>query len=170
MFNPKLACCAFYLLTLTGAAMAADEPSTQDKQFLAAAASGGMLEVRLGQYASFNASSEEVKKFAEHMVGDHTQANQQLKGLTTQQPLEIPKVLNEEDQSELDRLEKLKGSELDKAYVEQMVKDHEQDVAAFEKESTDGSDSIVKAFAERTLPVLKHHLEMAKDLSKSIGA
>ena len=150
--------------------MAADEPSTQDKQFIASAASGGMLEVRLGVYASFNAASPDVKKFAEHVVGDHTKANQQLHSLATQQPIDIPKVLNHDDQQVLDRLESLKGSELDKAYIAQMVKDHQDDIAAFEKETTGGSDSIIEAFAERTLPALKHHLEMAQDLSKSIGA
>jgi putative membrane protein len=170
MLSREFASFSLCILTLIGATMAADEPSTQDKEFVASAASGGMLEVRLGVYASFNAASPDVKKFAEHMVGDHTQANQQLHSLATQQPIEIPRALNHDDQQVLDRLESLKGAEFDKAYVAQMVKDHQDDIAAFEKETEAGSDTIIKAFAERTLPVLKHHLEMAQDLSKSLGA
>ena len=150
--------------------MAADAPSTQDKEFLKHAGSGNMLEIRLGQYASQNAASVDVKKFAEHMVGDHTKAKDQLLTLTTQQPLEIPKALSDDDQKTLDRLEKLKGAEFDKAYIAAMIEDHQNDIAQFEKEITDGSDTIVKAFAERTLPVLKEHLQMAQKLGKSIGA
>ena len=150
--------------------MAADEPSTQDKEFLKHAGSGDMLEIRLGQYASQNARSDDVKKFGEHMVGDHTKAKDQMLTLTTQQPLEIPKALSEDDQQTLDRLETLIGADFDKAYIATMIEDHQNDIAQFEKEVSEGSDTIVKAFAERTLPVLKHHLEMAQNLGKSIGA
>jgi putative membrane protein len=157
------------LSLFAGVTMAADEPSTQDKQFLKHAASGDMLEIRLGQYASQNAGSDEVKKFGEHRVGDHTKAKEQMLSLTTQQPLEIPKALSDEDQQTLDRLERLKGAEFDKAYIATMIEDHQNDIGQFEKEVSEGSDTIVKAFAERTLPLLKHHLEMAQELSKSVS-
>jgi putative membrane protein len=50
----------------------------------------------------------------------------------------------------------------DKDYMAAMVKDHEKDVAEFEKEAKDGSDPDVKAWASKTLPTLKKHLELAK--------
>jgi putative membrane protein len=157
------------LFTLSGISMAQTiEPSSQDKQFAKDAASGGMLEVRLGQYASDNASSDAVKKFAERMVGDHTKANDKLKTVVSDKAIEIPKVLNEKDQKVLDRLEQLKGKDFDKAYVEQMVEDHMEDIHAFEKEINDGAEPTVKAFAEATLPTLKHHLEMAQALQRNV--
>lgn len=124
-----------------------------------------MLEVRLGQYAAGNASSDDVKKFGEHMAGDHKKANEQLKSLATQQPIEIPKALNEEDQKTLERLEKLSGVDFDQAYVSLMVEDHKKDIAAFENEISKGSDPTIKAFAEKVLPTLKHHLEMAEAMN-----
>ena len=39
----------------------------------------GMLEVRLGKIAETRATSESVKKFARHMVMDHSKANEELK-------------------------------------------------------------------------------------------
>jgi putative membrane protein len=161
---------SFALFLLTGLQMApAQQLSTQDKEFIKAAGSGSMLEVRLGQYASQNAAAKDVKLFAEHMVDDHSKANEQLHTLATQEPIEIPRALSDDDNKTLERLEKLTGAEFDKAYVSQMVGDHEKDVAAFEKEMSDGSDVSVKAFAEKILPVIKHHLEMAKNLDKSIN-
>jgi len=45
-----------------------------------------------------------------------------------------------------------------------MVKDHEEAVALFEKESKSGSDADLKSFAGKTLPTLQDHLKMAKAL------
>jgi putative membrane protein len=157
------------LAFFAGASMVNADPSQQDNEFITGAGSGGMLEVRLGQYAANNAGSDEVKKFGERMAGDHFKANTKLKALATQQPIELPKALNDEDQKALDRLEKLHGSEFDKAYLKYMVEDHEKDIAAFEKEISAGSDPLVKAFAEEILPTLQHHLEMAKNLSSRLS-
>ncbi len=171
MSNTMLKSLAIVCVTaITGPAATAfaqaDAPSAQDKQFVKEAASGGMAEVRLGEYASANASSDAVKKFGEHMVDDHKKANDKLKEIASRKGIEFPRELSDEDQKVLDRLEKLKGAEFDKAYVAQMVEDHKKDVAAFEKEAGEGTQTAVKGFAEETLPTLKHHLEMAIALQK----
>jgi putative membrane protein len=169
MLSTRTICVLATLFILSGISMAQTvQPSAQDEHFAREAASGGMLEVRLGEYASFNAASDAVKKFAEKMVGDHTEANNKLKTVASEKAIELPKVLNEEDQKVLDRLERLKGADFDKAYVEQMVEDHLQDIHAFEKEINDGTDPTVKAFAEATLPTLKPHLEMAQALQGKV--
>jgi putative membrane protein len=165
MLNIQAIACVTAVFAAAGVSLAQNtSPSAQDKQFAKDAASGGMLEVRLGQYASDNASSDAVKKFGEKMVGDHTKANDKLKEVASQKSIEVPKVLSDEDQKVLDRLEQLKGADFDKAYVKQMIEDHLNDVHAFEKEVNDGTEPAVKAFAEATLPSLKHHLEMARAL------
>ncbi|MGB0001203.1 MAG: DUF4142 domain-containing protein [Candidatus Acidiferrales bacterium] len=51
-----------------------------------------------------------------------------------------------------------------------MVKDHEQDVAAFEKESRAGKDQTIKSFAQETLPTLKEHLHLARQMEKTVSA
>ncbi len=50
-----------------------------------------------------------------------------------------------------------------------MVADHQKAVALFTKESTNGKDPELKAFATKTLPTLKEHLEMAKKLPGDSG-
>ena len=57
--------------------------------------------------------------------------------------------------------------EFDKAYVKDMVKDHEKDVKDFQNESQNGTDPNVKQFATKTLPILQGHLESIKQLSKA---
>ena len=65
-------------------------------------------------------------------------------------------------QEMVSKLSALSGAEFDRKYMEHMVKDHEKDVAAFERESTKGSDSDIKAWAAKTLPTLREHLQMAR--------
>lgn len=43
-----------------------------------------------------------------------------------------------------------------------MMEDHRKDVAEFKQEATTGKDTALKAFAQKYLPVLQHHLEMAE--------
>ena len=51
----------------------------------------------------------------------------------------------------------------DKDYMNTMVKDHEKDLAAFEKEAKEGSDPKLKSFADKTAKIVREHLQMAKE-------
>jgi putative membrane protein len=137
-----------------------------DKKFLKDAAVGGLMEVELGKLATQKGSSDGVKKFGQKMVDDHSKANDQLKELATKENLQMPSELDSKHQSRLDKLSKLDGPAFDKAYIKDQLKDHEQDVSAFQSEAQNGQDPNIKQFAANTLPTLQEHLSMAKDLKK----
>ena len=44
---------------------------------------------------------------------------------------------------------------------------HEDAVSLFERYAKGGDNPDLKSWADKTLPALKHHLEMAKALNKS---
>lgn len=136
-----------------------------DARFLKAAAQGGMAEVELGQLAVEKASSNDVKKFGQHMVDDHSKANDQLKQLAAQKHVDLPQGPSVKDKAIKTKLERLAGPEFDHAYMEDMVKDHKKDVAEFEKESKAASDPDIKSFASETLPTLQGHLKQAQSLA-----
>jgi putative membrane protein len=50
--------------------------------------------------------------------------------------------------------------------MQDMVKDHQADVAEFNKASTTAKDSDVKTFAAQTLPTLEDHLKQARQVAK----
>lgn len=58
------------------------------------------------------------------------------------------------------------GAEFDRAFLQEAISHHEKDVALFEKESTSGSDPELKAFAAKTLPTLRQHLQTARSLGQ----
>lgn len=129
--------------------------------FMEDAAQGGMAEVELGKLASSKAQDPEVKKFGQMMVTDHTKANAELKALAAKKNFQLPTDLGSH-KSDLDSMSKLSGAEFDQEYVDNMVDDHEDDVAAFQKMADSGTDPELKAFAAKTLPVLKKHLDAIK--------
>jgi len=143
----------------------ADQP-IDDATFVKTAASGGMLEVELGKLAAARAKNDDVKKFGERMVKDHTKANEELKAAAKAAGVEVPAKLMDKHQKTLDMFAGYKGDDFDRAYVKDMVKDHEEDVALFTRASRDLKSKELKDFATKTLPTLKEHLEMVKKLDK----
>jgi len=136
-----------------------------DSTFVKKAAQGGLAEVELGQLATQKASSEEVKKFGQRMVDDHSKANEQLKQVAAEKNIDVPQQLDAKDKATKARLEKLSGEQFDRAYMKYMVRDHQRDVAEFERESKIAKDPAIKNFAQQTLPTLKDHLKEAERIA-----
>ena len=136
-----------------------------DTTFVKKAARGGLAEVELGKLATEKASSEDVKKFGQRMVDDHSKANDQLKQVASEEHITLPEGLSAKVKASTDRLEKLSGEQFDRAYMRDMVKDHKQDVAEFEHASKSAHDPAVKSFATQTLPTLQDHLKEAERIA-----
>jgi putative membrane protein len=152
---------------LAGSALAADEKKDGgDKEFAMKASAAGLAEVNLGNLAVVKASSPEVKQFARRMIADHANANRRLLDLANTKGLGVARTMDEKHQALQQKLAKLDGADFDRMFMEGMVKDHEEAVQLFEAESKDGKDAALKAWASQTLPVLKMHLETARDISK----
>ena len=134
--------------------------------FMTKAASGGTMEVQLGQYAQDQGQSQRVKDYGAMMVRDHTKANDELKSIASAKNVTLSDSLMPEHKKHVTDLQKRKGSAFDKAYMDMMVKDHQKTIQDFETASNSLSDGEVKAFATRTLPVLRGHLDSATAINK----
>jgi putative membrane protein len=144
--------------------------SEKDKTFAKEAAMGGMAEVELGNVAQTNAQNDEVKQFGTRMVRDHSAANQQLTTILADKDVTVPTQLDEKHRKTLDKLSKMRGAEFDRAYMHEMVEDHDKDVKKFRQEAEHGKDADLKAFAQKTLPVLEQHQKLAHEINKSLTA
>ncbi len=140
-----------------------------DLAFMNSAAPGNMAEVELGKMASTKAASNDVKQFGQKMVEDHSKANDELKQIAAQKKVMLPPDVMPAHKQLMEKLSKLSGADFDKEYVAAMVVAHEKDVAAFENVSKTAADADVKAFATKTLPTLKMHLEMIKAMADKMG-
>jgi putative membrane protein len=168
---------AFAIVAFASVSLAADESKPKDDKnkdhaFVTKAMVSGEMEVALGKLAASKGSTDEVKKFGQQMVDDHTKANDELKSIVSSKNIDTTKVAEQaskQSQKAQDKLGGKEGSDFDKAYVDLMVSEHEKDVKLFKKESEGGEDAELKAFAAKTLPNLEHHLQMAKDLQTKVG-
>ena len=146
---------------------------------------GGMAEVKLGELASQKARNADVKAFGRMMVQDHTKAGEELKQLASTHNIQAPADLDDDHREKIDRLSKLTGAEFDREYMNQMVDDHENTMEALEdrldKEGTDENptytakqndnrvDAALNAWAAKTAPTVRKHLERARQLNEKIG-
>ncbi len=154
--------------TTTKAAGGVMKVDKDDADFAVKAANGGMAEVQMGQMAEQKATNPEVKAFGAKMVTDHTKANDKMMALAKQKNITLPTAVNNDEQKKMDDLSKKTGKDFDKAYVKEMVDDHDKDVKEFEKEAKDGKDADIKSFAATTLPTLKMHQTMIKAIDKKM--
>jgi len=140
----------------------------EDSTFAMEAASGGMMEVEAGNMAQQNASSQRVKDFGAMMVRDHSQANNELKSLASSRNMMLPDSMSKKHRDHLTAMGKMTGKSFDKHYMSMMMNDHNKDISNFEKTSKSATDADLKAFAAKTLPVLKMHLDSVKAISKKM--
>ncbi len=139
-----------------------------DRKFAHDAAIGGMTEVELGRVAVQNAKSDKVKQFGQRMIDDHSKAGDELKSVAAKNNIMLPTELDAKHKAMVEKFRKMNGAAFDKAYMANMVKDHEEDVADFQKEANSGSNTDLKDFAGKTLPTLQDHLRMAKEDNSSL--
>ncbi len=140
-------------------------PSTQD--FVTEAATSDMLEIQAGKIAEQRGNAEE-KKFAGQMIADHTKTSADIKAMVASGKLkaELPKELPSSAQSKLDDLKNAKPADFSGVYDPMQVSAHEDAVSLFERYGKGGENAELKAWANKTLPTLKHHLDMANQLDK----
>ena len=138
-------------------------PSTPD--FVTEVAQSGMFEIASSKLA-VDKTDGPIKDFATQMVADHTKTSEQLTSEAKANNLSVPAVLSSSNQSKLDRLSSLNGSNFSKEYMDYQVSAHKEAVSLFQRYGKGGDNAKLKSWAVTTLPALQHHLDMAQGLDK----
>lgn len=139
-------------------------------EFINEALQSGAMEVELGQLAQSKASNPRVKTFGAMMVKDHTAAGDELKVIAAQKNIVTAQVLEGDHLKDVEELKKESGENFDKKYIKMMLSAHRKDIRRFEDMAEDDEDAALKAFASKTLPKLKMHLDSAKSINREIKA
>lgn len=138
--------------------------NASDTTFVKETGQAGMAEVKIATLGTQKAERADVKEFATMLVTDHTKANDELKNLAMAKNVELSAVISADASDAFKDLEKESGAAFDKAFLDQMEKDHKKDIDAFEEKEKDAADAELKAWVSKTLPTLKAHLERVKEL------
>lgn len=139
-----------------------------DAKFATTAATGGMAEVALGKLALQKSTNAKIKEFATMMVTDHGKANEELMTLAATKNITLPTDIDDDHKKKAEELSKLTGTNFDKKYVEAMVDGHKKTLKLMQDEGKDGKDADLKAFANKTAPIVQAHLDMINKIHESI--
>jgi putative membrane protein len=141
-------------------------PKTED--FVKQVAISDMFEIESSKLARDKAQNASVKTFASQMVTDHEKTSSELKEMVSsgKVKIELPKAMDDAHQSKLDKLISLAAPDFDKQYVSDQQSAHKDAVDLFERYANGGDHADLKVWAGKTLPALRHHKEMADNLSK----
>lgn len=143
----------------------------KDKTFLVNAAEAGNAEVAASKIALEKSQNADVKAFAQKMIDEHTKVGDKLKQIADAKNVKVPAEPSVAQRAKIAILEKLSGNTFDKRYASSVgVSAHEDAVKLFQKASSEAADPEIKSFAADTLPGLKEHLQMGKDLKAKVDA
>jgi len=166
------ALCAMFALSAFGIASAQEvalATDTPEAKFLTDAIRGDLAEVKLGELAQQRGQSEGVREYGKMLAEDHSKAEKKAAELAKDMNVTPPTQPTSEQMQRYAALERLSGAEFDKEFATTMVKDHQEDIAKYEKQAKSG-DSKVAKLAEDTVPTLEHHLAAAQSLQSGGNA
>ena len=164
----KLMIITALLVAITASVTGTFGKDRDPKLFITDAIKGNLSEIALGQLAAKKGTSEGVRRYGKTLAADHTQANDDASAVAAKLNLTPPAEPSAEGRKEQSRLRRLSGRAFDNAFLNYMIKDHELDIQEFEDQVKAGNGETSK-MAERQLPTLRKHLEMARAL-KTEGA
>ena len=133
-----------------------------DQTFVRGAATSSANEIAAGKVAQQKATDPAVRAYAAQMIKDHTDATTQLKAIAGTKGVSVGEAPDAAHVAIVAKMSAMTGAEFDRAYMQQMVTDHQLTVALFDKETQTGVDTDLRTFAGTTLPILRQHLDMAQ--------
>ena len=142
--------------------------SAPEQEFVQAAIKGNQMEVDLAEMAEGRSENKAVDEFAEHLERDHSNALDELRRLADKADIKMTDEPAAEKASMTNQLEAAKGNAFDREYVSMMVDAHKKNIAKFESMQSTATGEL-KAFIDKTLPVMREHLQKAEALLPQVS-
>jgi len=151
-------------LAATGAIAQTKQGDKDSQKFIKAAIQGDIAEVDVGQLAQEKSQSDAVKRYGAMLVKDHGDHKTKAEQVASELGVEPPTGSSLTQKATYAKLKLLSGATFDRSFAKSMVKDHEEDIKEYKKESS--KDDAAGRLAKDTLPVLQKHLQAAQSLEK----
>jgi putative membrane protein len=128
-----------------------------------------LAEIAHGRLAVANASRDEVKRFGQRMIDDHTRSNAGLQPPRPQDRSIVPTELDEKHRAMQRSLEKVKGEQFDRLYLQHVMQMHAQAIERLQHEARTAKSAQARDWAKMTLPMLQEHLKMATAINAGLA-
>lgn len=164
----RFAAAGLSLALCMGSAFAQDT-TKDDKKFLADSAQGSLYEINLAKLALQKSGDANVKMFASKMIKDHEMLITSMKPLSHKLGVKEPTGPTIADRAKYQELKMKSGISFDRAYVEAMVKDHNDDLKNFIEEENKTTNPELKAAVAKGEAVIREHTQMIDGIAKQGG-
>lgn len=148
--------------------------NTADTRFIQTEAASGAAMVKMASLAEKKAQHKEVRAWAGAIASEHAKSNAQLASLAARKGIELPQESSSKPdgrhEADYEALKKADSADFDKKFLTSIINRHEACVDQYEEAAVESRDSDVQAWAAKTLPALKVHLEKAKKLNSLVLA
>lgn len=142
--------------------------SKADQNLMREMAQANLAEIQAGKLAMEKSQSDQVKKFAQQMIDDHTKANGELQQLAQSKGVTLPNQPDKQHQAMVKKMGTMSGAEFDRNYMAQGgVRDHKNTHTLLQRAETRAKDPDLKALAGKMLPIVDRHLAMAQEMQGS---
>ncbi|WP_257668763.1 DUF4142 domain-containing protein [Parapedobacter tibetensis] len=125
--------------------------------------------MELAKLALEKSDDQGVKDLAQKVIADHGKTVEELEAIAMQKNITLPPTPGENHVEKIKDLSEISGVDFDIGYMEQAVADRSKVVSLFEVASEEADDPEIKDFAIKSLPKLKQHQEIAKELRDSVS-
>jgi len=142
--------------------VAPGKATARDRNFMVAAAQGGMAEVQMAQLALKKTNNPKVRDFAQMMVKDHSDLNAKLAPMATQLGVSLPTGMTSADAGALSRLRRQNGSTFDRNYMASQKNAHAKALALFQDAGNQADNLTLRNFFAQNANTIATHLEMLK--------
>ena len=145
-----------------------------DPQIAHIAYAAGLLDVEAGKQALEKSTNNDVRAFAQRMIGDHTAVNDQALALVkklnvTPEDNATSQSLTKQAKATREKLAGLTGAAFDKAYVDNEVAYHKTVNSALDNTLIpDSQNAELKSLLQRGLKVFQSHLDHAEQLATQL--
>ncbi len=155
------------LFVISGLSVASAQTAPRTEEFVQKVAISDMYEIQSSEMAASKTTGP-TRDFAQTMIKDHQKTSGELKQLVSQGKVKatLPTALDDKHAQKLKTLQSAGNDKLAAQYQQDQVEAHTEAVNLFQAYANGGDNADLKQWAAKTLPDLKHHLEMAQKLSK----
>jgi putative membrane protein len=137
--------------------------------YLSRLAADSLADMALARAALMLSEDSRVRAFAEAMLQDHVRLNSQLEEVARDVGLNLPTAPTEAATEARLRMQELRGTAFDRAFMAAMVERHQQAVADTQFQSYQGTNRRVSVFAGEVLSDLIGHLRYASQVRTDVG-
>ena len=145
--------------------------SRDDSKMMTDLAHANIAEIETGKLALEKSQNEQVRKFAQHMIDEHTSALKELQTLAQAKGVTLPDGTDLKHKTMATALKVMSGNSFDTQYMKRAgVGDHQQTIELLQKTQKNAKDPELKAMATKMLPTVREHLKMAQEGVVAVSA